>query len=125
MGEGKVRGRSPTLFLLAISMYYAKLAFMGVDKEILGEIINLIVRYKKPEKIILFGSRANNDFKKTSDIDIAIFGREWTSRDIDTVRHNLDESIKTPLKFDVLNFYDITKDTLKKNILEKGKIIYE
>jgi len=120
-----VRGRSPTLFLLAISMYYAKLAFMGVDKEILGEIINLIVRYKKPEKIILFGSRANNDFKKTSDIDIAIFGREWTSRDIDTVRHNLDESIKTPLKFDVLNFYDITKDTLKKNILEKGKIIYE
>jgi len=125
MGEGKVRGRSPALFPLAISMYYAKLAFMGVDKEILGEIINLIVRYKKPEKIILFGSRANNDFKKTSDIDIAIFGREWTSRDIDTVRHNLDESIKTPLKFDVLNFYDITKDTLKKNILEKGKIIYE
>jgi len=125
MGEGKVRGRSPTLFLLAISMYYAKLAFMGVDKEILGEIINLIVRYKKPEKIILFGSRANNDFKKTSDIDIAIFGREWTSRDIDTVRHNLDESIKTTLKFDVLNYYDITKGTLKKNILEKGKIIYE
>lgn len=97
---------------------------MGIDKELLDEIINLIVRHKKPEKIILFGSRANGDFKKTSDIDIAVVGKNWTDRDIDTVKHNLDELIKTPLKFDVLNFYEITKDRLKKNILQKGKVIY-
>jgi hypothetical protein len=37
----------------------------------------------------------------------------------------LDEYVKTPLKLDVLNFYGLTKDKLKKNILEKGKILYE
>jgi len=98
---------------------------MNIDEKILNEIISLIIKYKKPEKIVLFGSRANGDFKKTSDIDIAIFGKDWTSRDINTVKNNLDEFIRTPLKFDVLNFYDITREALKKNILEKGRIIYE
>ncbi len=96
----------------------------GLDSGLLDKIITLIRRHKEPERIIIFGSRAGTDFQKSSDIDIAILGRDWTDRDINIIKHNLDESIKTPLKFDVLNFYALSKDRLKKEILEKGKLVY-
>ncbi len=97
----------------------------GLNKQILNQIINLIISYKIPEKIVIFGSRARDDYKYTSDIDIAIFGKNWTSKDINIIKNTLDEYVKIPLKFDVLNFYAITKDTLKENILKKGRVIYE
>ncbi len=88
-------------------------------------IVEVITAYKKAEKIVIFGSRATGRFKDTSDIDIAIFGKDWTNRDINIVKFNLDEYVKTPLKFDLLNFYDISKDSLKENILKNGRIIYD
>lgn len=97
----------------------------GLNKQILNQIINLILDYKIPEKIVIFGSRARDNYKYTSDIDIAIFGKDWTSRDINIIKHTLDEYVKTPLKFDVLNFYAVTKDRLKENILKKGRLVYE
>ena len=97
----------------------------GLNKKLLTQIIKLILNYKKPEKIVLFGSRVNNDFKKTSDIDIAIFGKNWKDKDINIIKNELDELIKTPLKFDVINFYDIRKSKLKKNIFKNGVIIYK
>ena len=97
----------------------------GIDESLLPQILDLILKYKKPEKIVIFGSRASDNFEDTSDIDIAIFGKDWTDKDINMVKYNLDEFVKTPLKFDLLNFYKIGKTKLKENILKEGKIIYE
>jgi predicted nucleotidyltransferase len=96
-----------------------------LSKEILNQIVDLIVGYKEPEKIVIFGSRASDNFRDTSDIDIAIFGKDWSDRDINIVKHIIDERIKTPLKFDVINYYTISKHSLKQNIREKGEVIYE
>lgn len=96
----------------------------GLEKSLLDKIINVILEYKKPEKIMVFGSRAGTDFQATSDIDIAILDRTWTDKDINIVKNNLEENLKTPLKFDVLNFYNISKDKLKNDILKNGKVIY-
>lgn len=68
----------------------------SLSKEILSRIVELVLNYKKPEKIVIFGSRAADNFKDTSDIDIAIFGRDWSDKDISVIRFNLDENIKTP-----------------------------
>ncbi len=97
----------------------------GLNKNLLSQIVDLILKYKKPEKIVIFGSRASNNFKNTSDIDIAVFGKDWTDKDINIVKYNLDEFIETPLKFDLLNFYKIGKTKLKENILKEGRIIYD
>jgi len=91
----------------------------------LDEILRQILKYKKPEKIVIFGSRAGGDFDKTSDIDIAIFAKSWSSEDVNHIRDQLEEYVKTPLKFDVIDFYRLTKKSLKEKILRKGKIIYE
>lgn len=97
----------------------------SLDKKILSQIVKTILGYKSAEKIVLFGSRTSPAYKETSDIDIAIFGREWIDRDINIVKSELDENVKTALKFDVVNFYGLIKDKLKDNILKKGKIIYD
>jgi len=97
-----------------------------LSEQLVSQIVDLILaRGRKIEKIVIFGSRATGEFKNTSDIDIAIFGKNWTDTDINIVKHNLEELIKTPLKFDVINFYDIAKSKLKENILKEGRIIYE
>lgn len=97
----------------------------GLDIKLLFQIVQLVLNYKKVEKIVIFGSRAGQRFKDTSDIDIAVFSKNWSGKDINIVKHNLNEDIKTPLKFDLVNFYSLSKDKLKKNILEKGEVIYE
>lgn len=97
----------------------------GLEESISKEIVAAILSYKKVEKIVLFGSRTTGAFKKGSDIDIAIFAKDWSSRDFNLVKHLLDEKINTPLKFDIINFYSLTKERLKRNILSKGRLIYE
>jgi len=97
-----------------------------LSKKFIAQIVDLILaRGKKVEKIVIFGSRASGEFKNTSDIDIAVFSRDWQDKDTNIVKHHLEELIKTPLKFDVLNFYSIKKCALKENISKKGRIIYE
>ena len=98
---------------------------MKLAKGLTKHIINEILLYKKPEKVMIFGSRATGHAQETSDIDIAVFGKNWTDRDINLVRHRLDENVKTALKFDVLHFYRLKKASLKKNILREGHVIYE
>lgn len=83
---------------------------MKLAKGLTEEIIREILFYKKPEKIVLFGSRAAGRARETSDIDIAIFGEKWTDRDINLLKDRLEEHVKTALKFDVLNFYRIKKN---------------
>ena len=95
------------------------------EQKILNQIVKLIVEYKRPEKIMVFGSRARDAFKDISDIDIAIFGKYWTDTDINIVKNTLDEFVKTPLKIDVVNFYGLKKERLKQNILKEGRVIYE
>ncbi|MCD6412525.1 MAG: nucleotidyltransferase domain-containing protein [Elusimicrobia bacterium] len=95
------------------------------NEELLSQIIKVIQNYKEPEKIMLFGSRATGTAKKTSDIDIAIFGKNWTDSDNNIINDILNEELDTALKIDVLNFYDIGKEQLKKDITEKGVVLYE
>jgi predicted nucleotidyltransferase len=97
----------------------------GLDKKLITDIITLIRKQKEPEKIVIYGSRANGDYQKTSDVDIAIFGKNWTTGDISEISFILEEQVNTPLKFDVVNFFTLEKESLKKNILTKGKVIYE
>ena len=88
------------------------------------QIINVITNYKPVDKIVIFGSRCGSRYKKTSDIDVAIYGKDWTSTDINIVHDKLEENIHTILKFDLLLVNNLRKEYFKKEI-EKGVIIYD
>jgi predicted nucleotidyltransferase len=96
---------------------------LDLPKPLLKKIIDTILHHKPVDKIVLFGSRAQNRNHKASDIDIAVFSSEWTSTDINIVHNKLEENILTVLQFDVVHFNSLQNEFLKKEI-EKGVTLY-
>ena len=76
------------------------------------------------ESIVLFGSRAMGNYKKASDIDIAIKGENITHTIITRISGILNEEKPIPYFFDILNYNTISNIELKKHIDEKGVILY-
>ena len=94
----------------------------GLEEDLLEEILKIIRNHKCVKKVILYGSRARGDYRKTSDIDLAIEGcPDW---EVSEIRETLEEEAPTLLTFDVVNLEKAPKE-LKENILKEGVVIYE
>ena len=94
----------------------------GLEENLLEEILKVIQNHKCVKRVILYGSRARGDYRKTSDIDLAIEGcPDW---EISEIRETLEEKVPTLLTFDVVNF-EKAPEGLKENILKEGVLIYE
>lgn len=91
----------------------------GIKPELMAQIIELAEKYNI-EKMILFGSRARGDFKRTSDIDIAV-----TGGDIPRFTLDLDEETDTLLEYDVVDMEDSMQNELRDSIEKEGIVIYE
>ena len=91
----------------------------GIREEILWEIQKL-AKDCGLKRVLLFGSRARGDYRKTSDIDLAVSGG-------DAVRFSLEaeEVISTMLFFDVVNLDGPVQKELLESIQREGKILYE
>ena len=83
----------------------------GIRPEVIEEIRNLAQKYDI-EKVILFGSRARGDFRRTSDIDIAVTGGDFA-------RFALD------VEYDIVNLDRDMQDELRESIEKEGRILYE
>lgn len=90
---------------------------------IIDKVIEVILIYSQPEKIILFGSRATGDYKERSDIDIAVVDPEITERQMRKIRDAIDE-IRTLHSIDLLWLHRISEE-FRDEILSTGKVIYE
>ncbi|GAE94796.1 nucleotidyltransferase [Gracilibacillus boraciitolerans JCM 21714] len=74
---------------------------------------------------IIFGSRAMGNYKRGSDIDIAIKGEDITSEILCKVSDLLNEEYPLPYYFDFIHYETISNENLKDHINKKGKVIYE
>jgi len=89
-------------------------------KELLDEIRAAILRHAKPERIYLYGSRANGEAVQTSDIDIAYDDKEFKQN------HLIEEEIQqlpTLLKIDVKNIA-FTEERFRARVISTGKVLY-
>ena len=91
----------------------------GIRPEVIEEIRNLAQKYDI-EKVILFGSRARGDFRRTSDIDIAV-----TRGDFARFALDVDEETSTLLEYDIVNLDRDMQDELRESIEKEGRILYE
>lgn len=91
----------------------------GLNDMVLKQIIDLAQK-RNITKVILFGSRARGDFKKKSDIDLAVLGENIAEFSFD-----VDELTDTLLKYDIIDLNSNISDELLKNIQNEGIIIYE
>lgn len=90
---------------------------------LIKEIVDAIKKFSEPERIILFGSRAQGFEREHSDIDIAIEDYEVTDRQMRLIRDAI-EDIRTLHKIDIV-WLDKISDEFRNEILRTGKIIYE
>ena len=72
------------------------------------------------EKIILFGSRARGDYKRTSDIDLAVSGG-----DIARFALDVEEETSTLLKYDIVSLNLPVQEDLMASIEREGRVLYE
>lgn len=91
----------------------------GIRLEALKQIAEL-AKSNKIEKVILFGSRARGDYRKTSDIDLATTGGNHARFAADT-----DELTSTLLRYDFVDLDGVVQEDLRKSIDKEGIVIYE
>lgn len=71
-------------------------------------------------KVLLFGSRARGDFRRESDIDLAVSGGNAERFLLDA-----EEMTSTLLKYDVVNLDYPLRPELLKSIEREGKVLFE
>lgn len=95
-----------------------------IEEKLRLELESIFKKYKEIEQVILFGSRARQDNKYNSYIDLCLFGEKITHLIQAKVTMDIEE-VNTPLSFDILNFNELTKEKLIENIKNEGIIIYK
>lgn len=91
----------------------------GIREQVIKEIIDFAKKYDV-EKVLLFGSRARGDFKRTSDIDLAVSGG-----DFDRFALDVDEETTTLLMFDIIDLDREMQPELRESIEKEGVVLYE
>lgn len=93
------------------------------EEEVLNMVIEIIKKYLVPTKIILFGSRAKNKSKTSTDFDIAV-DKEMKNLTLHRKIMEEIEKIAGLYKIDLIYLNSVDKD-FKEIILKTGKIAYE
>lgn len=91
----------------------------GIKDTVLNEIRSLAEKHGV-NKVILFGSRARGDYRRTSDIDLAAAGGNISEFMLD-----VDEQTSTLLKFDIIDLDGPMQKELMDSIEREGIVIYE
>ena len=88
-------------------------------------ILDSFKSFPEIEKVIIYGSRAMGNYKKGSDIDLAIVGKEVNHNTVSKISAELNEELPIPYYVDVLDYNQLSNVSLKKHIDTEGKVIYE
>lgn len=91
----------------------------GIKPIVLEQIRNLAEK-NGIDKVILFGSRARGDYKRTSDIDLAVSGGNTARFALD-----IEEDTDTLLEYDIVDLGARIQQELLESIQKEGKLIYE
>ena len=91
----------------------------GIKENVITEIVELAQKYDL-QKVILFGSRARGDFRRASDIDLAVSGGNVAMFAVD-----VEEETSTLLQFDVVNLDLDLQEKLLESIKKEGMVLYE
>lgn len=87
----------------------------GIKPVVIQEICQLAQKHNI-NKVILFGSRARGDYKRVSDIDLAVSGGDFARFALD-----VDEETSTLLKYDIVDLDGSVQRELKDSIEKEGR----
>ncbi|BDR75914.1 nucleotidyltransferase domain-containing protein [Clostridium tetani] len=99
----------------------------GLTEKTYDLLIKTLSNYNEIEKVCVFGSRAMDNYKKGSDIDICIYGiygKLVTEKTISKLNVELNENLPVPHYFDIIHYNNIENNSLKQHIDKEGKDLY-
>lgn len=88
--------------------------------EIIKDVVRIILKYAKPERVYLYGSQANGEASAVSDVDIAY--EDANFRDNYQIEEEI-AGLKTLIKIEVKNLA-FCEERFKNRIKSTGKAIY-
>ncbi len=96
----------------------------GLTDADIKRIIAETAKHTEIEQLIIFGSRAIGNYKKGSDVDLALVGKAVNNKTAKKLSIALNENSPMPYYFDVIDYHQIQNKDLKQHIDEKGIVIY-
>jgi predicted nucleotidyltransferase len=96
----------------------------GLSQDTLNALISVFDRHGEIRKVILYGSRAKGNFKKGSDIDLTLAGKDLTWDKVVCVEEELDDLL-LPYKLDISCLEQLNNTELIDHIKRVGKVLYQ
>jgi predicted nucleotidyltransferase len=97
----------------------------GISDKSYTLLINTLIKQPQIEEVIVFGSRAKGNYKKGSDIDLAIKGKNCTPRLALDLRALINEELPIPYMVDVIDYNSLQQQELKEHIDKVGIEFYK
>jgi uncharacterized protein len=97
----------------------------GLTEKTIQEIHKVFMKTPEVERAIIFGSRAVGNFKKGSDIDLAVMGKHLHTEIIMKLNAYMNEKLALPYYFDVVDYCNTSNPELIEHIDKEGKLFYE
>lgn len=95
---------------------------IGIEPSHFEKILELFKSHPEIEKVTLFGSRAKGNFKESSDIDLALFGKNLNNTILNDIKLEY-ENLYLPWKLDLVHYDSIENKELQQHIDRVGLVV--
>ncbi len=96
----------------------------GLSEETIEKICAVLVEHPAVEKAVLYGSRAKDNFKPGSDIDLSLHGAGLSLKELGDIDLQLDDLL-LPYDIDLLIFDTLNHARLREHIERVGVVFYQ
>ena len=96
----------------------------GLKEATIEKIITVFSQYPNIQKVLLYGSRAKENYRNGSDIDLTLIGENISYGQLSKIDIQIDDLL-LPYCFDISIFKDIENLDLIDHINRVGLIFYE
>jgi len=96
----------------------------GIPEKSLDMIKKAVARWPEIDKAVVFGSRAMGNYKKGSDVDLAIYGEKVTEEIVNKLSVLLNQELPLPYHFDIVHYESLSNQQLKEHIETQGRVVF-
>lgn len=100
------------------------LSQFGLKEVTINKLISVFLQYPNIEKVLLYGSRAKENYRYNSDIDLTLIGENITYSQMSKIDIEIDDLL-LPYLVDLSIFSDIDNPDLIDQINRVGLVFYE
>lgn len=95
----------------------------GLSDKVVAQIHSVLQRHSRVARAVIYGSRAKGNFREGSDIDLTLFGKGISFKELGDIQDELDD-LMLPYTFDLSVYENLENRNLRDHIDRVGKAFY-